>query len=259
MNKKLLIGLRVVALVCLLVCLVLLFVPMTWISSLVSRRDEGLYKSQPASYWVPRLRDPNEEVRSDALTAVVHLGPWAKDAIPTLLEMMTEQDGQFETYLSEDDRRGFTSIALIEILKGLGPDMEEHIPSVVKLLDSKDRITRYHTLELLGKLGPHARAAIPALRKAIRDPEGPFIHHSVAKALGAIDREALVRALIEALDDEHSGVRGDAAENLGKLGKDAKAAIPKLRELRQVKEDFVRSSARDALKEIDPGIGSEPD
>ena len=68
-------------------------------------------------------------------------------------------------------------------------------------------------------MGPHARAAVPALSKALMDDE--------------------------------SGVRYRVARALGRIGPDARAAIPALIEALRDKDERVRTAAAEALKEID--------
>jgi hypothetical protein len=61
-----------------------------------------------------------------------------------------------------------------------------------------------------------------------------------------------VPALTEALRDENTYVRRDAAKVLGHFGADAKRAVPALVEMLHDKEPSVRKSAAETLKKIDP-------
>jgi HEAT repeat protein len=176
---------------------------------------------------------------------------WAKSALPILVEVMPQQDGQFETRFNPRDLRGGFSAALSFILKDLGPQAQAHIPSVVPLLDSTDPITRWWAIEAFGYVGPDAATAIPALQKALQDAEG-YNRDAAAEALERIDQDALVVGLRDALRAQGGWGRVDAAEHLRKLGPAARSAVPSLLEACRDKEHAVREAARSALRQIDP-------
>lgn len=64
---------------------------------------------------------------------------------------------------------------------------------------------------------------------------------------------AVVPALAEALKDENAFVRRDAARALGKVGPEARPAVPALlAAARKDRERSVRKAVAEALKKIDP-------
>jgi HEAT repeat protein len=71
---------------------------------------------------------------------------------------------------------------------------------------------------ILGKIGPEANAAVPALIEAFRD-EDKFVRRIAAEALANIgpDAKAAVPALIETLKDVNEVIRSSAASALEKL------------------------------------------
>ncbi|MBI3466589.1 MAG: HEAT repeat domain-containing protein [Planctomycetes bacterium] len=93
--------------------------------------------------------------------------------------------------------------------------------------------------------------------------ESPAERSAAATALGQIaPSRAVVPALIVALEDEQSNVRAAAAESLGKLGQNAKSAVPPLTRT-QVRDqsDAVRRAAAQALTQIQarqPDSSSQP-
>lgn len=66
------------------------------------------------------------------------------------------------------------------------------------------------------------------------------------------DADQVVPALTEALQDENTYVRRDAARALGSFGAAANSAIPALRAARRDREPSVRKAADIALSRIDP-------
>jgi HEAT repeat protein len=61
-----------------------------------------------------------------------------------------------------------------------------------KLTDSDGHI-QYYAADALGRLGPKARAAIPALLGALNDASSNFIRQHVADALKKIDPDAAAK------------------------------------------------------------------
>ncbi len=68
--------------------------------------------------------------------------------------------------------------------------------------------------------------------------------------------KAAVPALIEALKDPEWDVRSYAAQALGRIGPEAKAAVPALIELKHERR-FVRRAADEALRKITEGESAD--
>jgi HEAT repeat protein len=137
----------------------------------------------------------------------------------------------------------------------LGPLACEAVPAIgaVVARDS-DREARMSAAESLGWIGDCARLAVPALVTQARDDDGDM-RSSAALALGRIgwgDDEAVL-ALIESLKDPRADVRGSAATALGQMGPEAKGAVPALLEALQDARPLVRALAEEALRKIDDG------
>ena len=80
--------------------------------------------------------------------------------------------------------------------------------------------------KVLGRIGPGAGTAAPALRAMLGD-EQAVIRAAAAEALGGIS-PAAVPALIQALQDPEKEVRQAAVSALGEVGAEAAAAVPDL-------------------------------
>jgi HEAT repeat protein len=121
----------------------------------------------------------------------------------------------------------------------------------------KQNQRRGEAAEDLGSLGPLARAALPALREALRDPE-PTVRIRVAEALVRIDpaETAAVTALGKLLQDQSPRVRKAAAYALGNLGPDAKAAVPDLIQALDDRDAKVRWTVLETLGQL--GAAAEP-
>ena len=108
----------------------------------------------------------------------------------------------------------------------------------------------------LSRLGPEARAAVPALIAALKKDR--LVRKNAALALGQIGPGArdAVPALSEALGDSEWAVRRQAALALGQIGPEARKAIPALQKVSRDPDPLVRQSAQKALKQIgvSPGV-----
>lgn len=142
-------------------------------------------------------------------------------------------------------------------------------------LRSPEPEVRGFAARALGKMGPEAKGAVPALTEMLRDQatytvpfrgvvETPFgkmatvgkkmvyVRANAAEALGSIgpEAEAAIPALLESLQDWQAEVRKAAADALGNIGPTAKEAVPDLTRLLRDKESGVRGFAARALGKI---------
>ena len=85
-------------------------------------------------------------------------------------------------------------------------------------------------VRVLGRMGPTAKAAVPALVDALQGADAP-LRADIHYAFGAIGPDALpaVPALVRSLDDEDQEVHISACYALGRIGPQAVAAVPRLR------------------------------
>jgi HEAT repeat protein len=71
----------------------------------------------------------------------------------------------------------------------MGPDAKRiAISALVELLQAKDGGLRGNAAIALGEIGPEAKAAIPALTKAVQDPEW-FVRFHAREALKKTGKE----------------------------------------------------------------------
>jgi len=128
------------------------------------------------------------------------------------------------------------------------------VPGLITALKHEDSNVRIWAAWALTKIGPPAKAAVPALIDSLRDKIGSRNRSIIAEALGRIGPAAkeAVPALIDALGDSDEALQRSAVGALGKIGPNAKAAVPELIKLAKDKNGRYRNSAIVALGEIGP-------
>ncbi len=194
-----------------------------------------------ALHYERKSKSIQDFVRQFAAASLEELGPAAKEAIPAL-----EQ-----TLKSEQDLG--ICIAAASALAAIGP---EGVPALTSALTLAVYDKQWSILQALGKLGPAAKSAVPALMKLLRT-EVPHdflgVRREAASSLGKIGPEAgaAIPALIEALKDKDWTVRSQAAEALGEIGLDAWDAVASaLSEAQEDDNEWVREAARRALPKV---------
>jgi hypothetical protein len=93
------------------------------------------------------------------------------------------------------DSRGTTTIAAVKGLWQLSAMSEEDLRLLVGVVEDPEMtsLTRADAMEVLGKIGPKAKAAVPALLKALQDRDD-FVREVAAEQLKQIDPKAAKKA-----------------------------------------------------------------
>lgn len=176
------------------------------------------------------------------------------------------------------------------LLAALGAAAEpDKVEGLIAALRSESPKTRYGAAKDLGKRGADARAALPALLELLGDTE-PWVAEEAARSLARIgigprQVDAVARRMAEAapglaavlsealadagapafpavsklLDRSSARVRTQALATLGRLGRHAAPAIPKLVELANDKHPGVSRGAAEALRRLAPWSGGVVD
>lgn len=114
-------------------------------------------------------------------------------------------------------RLGPASLPRMERDAGRGRRRTDPVPELVELLSAPEARQRALAADMLGSLGPEAKAAVPQLRRALADADAR-VRASAAQALG---RTAAVEAegdLRERLKDADGEVRRSTKRALEELG-----------------------------------------
>ena len=129
----------------------------------------------------------------------------------------------------------------------MGPKAQVAVPALIARLDERKQPYKY--AQALGGIGP---PALPELVTVIEDPSSPRMQRIYAvMAIGEIGPGAkeAVPLLIDCLDDLE--LVNTAVEALGKLGGAASSAVPRLIELKDTADHrYLRNQAAEALVQI---------
>ncbi len=127
----------------------------------------------------------------------------------------------------------------------------QDLSTALAWLAADDVRQRTLAAKALGRQGPSVAQAVPALLRAIGDPD-PMVRSMVASALGKIGRVEALPALLACLADPVVPVRFWAAQALGQIGAPAPGVREALARLAREDEAHVRAAAARALAQI-PG------
>jgi HEAT repeat protein len=195
---------------------------------------------------VKRLFDSHASVRSASAEALGRIGPGAKDAAPALLTLL------------EGDEPAFVQSAACEALGLIEPADKEAVVAVLKQkLEHPGPLVRAHAALALFLVAGDKTGKDEAARGLIHR-----MHHvriTAAEALWRMSKDVrsiplLIRALEESnlTGTENENERYMAVRALGRIGADAKAAVPELLKLIGTRDPDLAATARAALKAIDP-------
>ncbi len=259
------------------------------------------------------IDDENNDIDLNAIRVLGAIGPEAKDAVKTLLEVI-EQSRDNDSNRSEKKAR-LAAVALskmgvsdesvlsllsrifagkptesIESLGRLGPKAARVLPELRQLFSSKDSEVRIESALAVSRIDPAATDVVAVFVKSLTDPQGDYPEGERANAIRALmeigvraqealkplralldhetevsamaalaiyriqpgDQEAL-ESLILTLESGDSFAPSKAIQALGEIGPEAKAALPKLRQMAFFEQGyFARDEARTAIRAINP-------
>ena len=148
----------------------------------------------------------------------------------------------------------------LNALAVLGPRAKTEVPALVAALKDELADVRAGAARALGEQGPDARDAIPALIPLTEYDSDPRVRVEAAVALWRIDHHAgkVVPTCVAALASADEVVRWVAADCLGEIGSDARAAVPALLAAHTMpaRAGLVRVGIRLALERIDPAAAA---
>lgn len=221
--------------------------------------DKKIVPQDRVAKLIEFLQSPlnyKQEIR--VIRALGKLGPVAKKAIPVLLNYVI-QDPPFKGKQDDSDVEIHgPSNAAIAALVQIGPDIipeliaalgdanlnadnvifllskmrheaSRAIPELVNLLDQTIESVACEAADVLAWIGPDAKAAIPALVKALNADAATRGHvHGALKSIGPATRNEVL-PLISVLENaDSSDVRDHAIEQLNEIGVLPTKVIPRL-------------------------------
>ncbi|MEN6641078.1 MAG: HEAT repeat domain-containing protein, partial [Armatimonadia bacterium] len=166
--------------------------------------------------FIAALGESHMVVRWSAARVLGTIGPEAREAVPALATALPTSEW-------------YAQVMIAWAIRRMGPAGKEAVPALGEVLGkSKDVWVKREVAATLGEIGPEARAALPQLTAALKDPNG-FVRVAAAKSLYQIDRDASgVPLLIEALKNYDIVGPRIAADALAEMGEGARPALPAL-------------------------------
>jgi HEAT repeat protein len=207
---------------------------------------------------------PDWELARQAEHVLSSLGPKDKAAIPTLLREGLARLGNTvgEVLRQIDPAEGTRALAdalrdpalatpAAVVLCNLGPQAREAVPALAEAARSPDLHLRRAAFSALQAMAAAALPAVPGLIECLRSgTKEDQIHAAVVIGKIGPEAKAAVPALIVLLEDE--ATRLTAARALGVIGPEAKDAVPALRGALIDPQRMVREAAAHALEAINP-------
>jgi HEAT repeat protein len=205
---------------------------------------EKILSEPPSKKGGKAAAEAAQKMRGHAATALAKIGGNPKILVPVLADLAAHQYDEVSQAIGLDG------------LYHLGPLAREAVPVLRKTfaLGLMAQRWRYDSaVEVVGAIGPEAKAAIPDLLRILRD-EDSYRRALAAETLGKIGQEAgtVVPALAPLLQERSRLVRLAAIRALARFGPNAKHAIPPLAALLEDDDEYVSEAAADALTAIDP-------
>jgi HEAT repeat protein len=223
--------------------------------AVVALREMGSAERTAVPALIARLCDKDGTIRLHSAITLGNIGPGAQGAVSALEPFLKSKSHTVRVY---------TANALWKItlqpepsLSVLEEGMKDHRASF-----------RWAAAVFLGEMGPAAKRTIPLLEQATSDTDKEVASLAI-QALAEISPET-VPILTNLLLDPDPAIRISAATALGKLGLQAREAVPLLVKAlsdhargapvimgRPTGSEEVRSSASTALKTIDPAAAAK--
>ena len=228
--------------------------------------------------FLTRLQSPDPQQRERAVEALGLLRAPHEIAIPALIRALDDADasvrlaaalaaGRIHPPWQAEPGPGLQKLlpALVAATKDPNPNVRRRaattlselgraaraaVPALVELLENEELVwLQGYVADALGRFGPDAAAAVPALSKALGSADAGLRGHAVC-ALGRIQREKAVPMLVEMLGDPHADVRRSAVNSLGRQGPAAVAALEALVPLTDDPNQELRKEATELLERL---------
>jgi HEAT repeat protein len=198
----------------------------------------ALWKVDRSAYTrVLQKKERTSRVRFNLLWARSSIGQEAKELAPIVLKIASDPNDDHEP--------------AVLALRHIGADPAKAIPVLVEALgDDLGQYKRTMAAQGLGAMGAKAKPALPALYRALDDPNGA-VRVDAATAVWKIEKAAkkVLPVLIAGLDDIDGAARQRATYCCKAMGPAAKEAFEPL--LKLWKKHHGKETAG-ALKAIDP-------
>ena len=213
-------------------------------------------------------------MRVSAARALLYLGPAGKDAIPSLIEALNDEQifvrKMARGALGHMSKEALPALAkalkrkdpvfryrVLEILKDIGPDASQAAPEIAGVLTDKNAAVQAMALMAFETIGPAAKVAIPQLREAAKPGTDREVRPRAIDVLCRVDPGSpeTIALIVSAMQDVT--IRYPLVGDLGRLGPKARSAMPALEEALKDKDPAVRDATAEAIRKIDFERGRE--
>src|SRR5262249_3821890 len=143
-------------------------------------------------------------------------------------------------------------------LRGIGRGAAKAVPALRGALKHDDIELRARAARALGAIGPEAKDAVDDLRQAVADGK-EAVRPFAAQALWALARGGAVPVRWHGLAAGAPKVRAFAADSLGEIGREARAAYVLLAEAADDLNEQVAQAAEAALEKVGEPTASRED
>jgi HEAT repeat protein len=188
------------------------------------------------------LDDENNQVRWAAHDALVALGP---TAVPSLVQALHDKNPRARAEAAD-------------ALSAIGSNAKDALPDLITAFKDPDegvRVKAMWALRFIVDTPEEARPPLLALLPIIRDDPNGHIRAKAVEAASILGCHGTAKqvspVLLQSLKDPHAEVRQEAAEGLGRLGRNRllpAEAIPALKEALSDPDRSVRDQAREVLE-----------
>ncbi len=217
------------------------------------------YTKKTISQWIDVLKNSKErESAAEARKALGPSGPYAKTAIPALIDALDDDNfplkvtnvlAEYGSPAIEPLIRAMKSPKAIVRRGAMGalefitPRPTNAIPALIEALKDRDENARYQAIESLATIGiPGDKATLGLVAKVLKDDSVEVrcaMLHTFWSWYGMGGRPAppaAIPLLIDALNDKNPEVRDEALDAIAPMGPSAKDAAPALIEALRSKE-----------------------
>jgi hypothetical protein len=131
--------------------------------------------SEPVPALIGLLEHENASVRRSVAEILGHIGPDASRGVPALIAALEDQDANVRLFAARS-------------LGDIGAEPERTVPALVRALDESNAWICVRVVDALKKFGPHAKAALPKLRKiAVTEDQEQFLRDAAREAIQKIE------------------------------------------------------------------------
>jgi len=206
--------------------------------------------------------DAEPMVRRACVNSLAKIDPTSEQTITAIARAMEDKDASVrieaacrlrEMAKAQGSGLGGAIQTVRTRLGGASPLARAAVPALTKALGDADKAVCRAAASALGTFGPEAVSAVPALA-ALTSTTEEALRLEAVRSLRAIGRrpEVAVPVLVKGLEDPRLPVRRLCCQALSEFGSDraAKAAVPRLKELLKDPDAWVRAYSLLALGRI---------